>query len=249
MKIDFSPVTAELDRLADAGHQATLWLRDDDAVSDTAALRRLAAWAQGAETSALLAVIPAYADDSLAEFLKSNDQLIPCVHGWAHANHAPEGEKSAELGNHRPLDVVCAELAGAKRQLETLLGARALPVLVPPWNRMDKALAAILPALGFTGLSAFGNSFTSPVPAGLTVANTHLDVIDWRGTRGCRPHDELVAELAMHILTRGPAGDPIGILTHHLVHDDDVWQFLDELSALSAHHRGARWVNSFICAK
>jgi hypothetical protein len=155
MTLDFLPVKAALDTLANDGHSAQIWLRDDDAVSHTKPLQRLEEWARGCGTNALLAVIPAHADESLAAFLQTTGALTPCVHGWAHTNHATKGEKSAELGSHRPLAVVCNELEDAKRHLDNVLGIRALPVLVAPWNRMDAALPARLPGLGFTGLSAF----------------------------------------------------------------------------------------------
>lgn len=245
MTLDFLPVKAALDTLANDGHSAQIWLRDDDAVSHTKPLQRLEEWARGCGTNALLAVIPARAEESLAAFLHTTGALTPCVHGSAHTNHALKGEKSAELGPQRPLAVVCNELEDAKRHLDNVLGKRALPVLVPPWNRMDVALPARLPGLGFTGLSAFGTGFTASAPVGLKVANTHLDVIDWRGARNCRPHDDLVVELAGHIAAHGPASQPTGILTHHLVHDEAVWHFLDALAETISAHPTASWTMPF----
>jgi len=37
--------------------------------------------------------------------------------------------------------------------------------------------------------------------------------------------------------------NPIGLLTHHLVHDDTAWRFLDQLFAITADHSGCRWAS------
>ena len=229
MAIDLTPVTEALKKAADRGAPVYFWLRDDDAVTDTPELCLLEAWAGAAHTQVLLAVIPAKADEKLAAFVAGSKQLCPCVHGWAHKNHASEEEKKMELGDHRPPNIVCGELKTGLKTVYDLFGGDALAVLVPPWNRISDQVVEVLPSLGFEGLSTFGSEVAITTPNGLKVVNCQLDLIDWRGTRKCRPHDELVRELAGHIEERAPDGLPIGILGHHLVHDDAAWQFLHEL--------------------
>ncbi|MGI9483170.1 MAG: polysaccharide deacetylase family protein [Hyphomicrobiales bacterium] len=239
---DFSPLTDALNRIGDENATAHFWMRDDDAVSDTPALRQLDEWAGNATTDILLAVVPAIADETLKEFLVETERLCPCVHGWAHKSHASADEKKMELGNHRPLKSVSAELKKGVGKMNDMFGDRARPVLVPPWNRISEEVIAALPGLGFQGLSAFGSEEEVHAPDELSIANSQLDLIDWRGTRTCRPHDELVRELAGHIESRAPAGLPVGILGHHLVHDDAAWAFLDKLSAVVAAHHAAIWL-------
>ena len=118
---------------------------------------------------------------------------------------------------------------------------RALPVLVPPWHRISSDVVQRLPQLGYSGLSTFADAFTAPQIEGLTVENSHLDLIDWRGTRGGRDHQELLDDLIELIEVRTPAGLPIGILSHHLVHDEVVWSFLDKLAGVLDGHPGAFW--------
>ena len=101
------------------------------------------------------------------------------------------------------------------------------PVLVPPWNRIDATLIPHLKALGFDALSTFG----LPKPGPLRMINPTVDIIDWHGTRGCREPAALIGEIVV-AARRGladPSHPPIGILTHHLVHDEAAWTFLKTL--------------------
>ena len=65
-------------------------------------------------------------------------------------------------------------------------------MLVPPWNRIAPQVVAGLPALGFKALSVFGPEAAADLP----LFNTHVDVIDWRGTRAGRPDAVLMDEIA-----------------------------------------------------
>ncbi len=243
MKADWSPFYAALDRLADTGTQARFWLRDDDAISDTAALRQLAGWAASAKTEILLALVPSKADVTLKELMEVTPQLVGAVHGWAHKNHAPDSEKKQELGAHRPTELICAELSSAHQRTVQLCGERMLPVLVPPWNRISPSVVQQLPELGYEGLSTFSDAFSDPPPPSLKVQNSHVDIIDWRGNRGGRSTTDLIEEMVTAIEQRTPGDQPIGILSHHLVHDAAAWTFLDELGEAIDRHAGATWAS------
>ena len=58
-------------------------------------------------------------------------------------------DKKIELGTERPAMLVLGELGTGRMALERLFGARPLPVLVPPWNRIAPALVPTLPEIGF----------------------------------------------------------------------------------------------------
>ena len=222
-----------LDARAVTGDPALFWLRDDDATEPDAALDRLLDLT-ASSVPLTLAVIPAFSGAALAERLADTPGASVAVHGWSHANHAGPGEKPQELGPHRPADAVLAQIARGAAHLTALHGRRALPMLVPPWNRIAPAVVQGLPALGFRALSVFGPEQPSP----LRQINTQVDLIDWRGTRGGRPEPALTAEL----LARLQTGGPVGLLTHHKVHDAAAWRFLTRLLALTAAHPGCRWV-------
>lgn len=217
-----------------AGAPVEFWLRDDDATVPGAALDRLLAMTADHGVPVTLAVIPAPAGAVLAARLVRETHVTVAVHGWAHVNHAGPGEKAQELGAHRPLAEVTGELRQGLDRLAHLFPAQVCPVLVPPWNRIAPEVIAALPGLGFAGLSVFGPE----KDAGLPVVNTHVDLIDWRGTRGGRADDALFADLAQAMAR----GGPVGVLTHHLVHDAQAWAFLKRLFALTQGHPACRWV-------
>ncbi|WP_102224828.1 polysaccharide deacetylase family protein [Acidimangrovimonas sediminis] len=234
----FAPLRAALDRRADTGVPARFWLRDDDAVTPGAALDQLLALGAEAAVPLTLAVIPRDTGAPLAARLAGAPQLRVAVHGWAHENHAPPGEKKQELGPHRPAGETTAELTQGLEKLRDIYGARCLPMLVPPWNRIDRALLPALAEAGFRTLSVFGPERPGP----LTEMNTHVDLIDWHGTRGGRPAAALVAEIVARMDRMGPEGT-MGFLTHHLVHDAAAWAFIEALFAATAAHPGCVWID------
>lgn len=228
----------ELQHWCNAGQQAQLWWRDDDAVTATAQLHRLTQLTGEAGIEVLLASIPAYADRQLAHHVAQHRNLKPCVHGWAHANHAPAGEKKCELGAHRAIDVVLSDIARGKHRLEQLFGADLAPVLVPPWNRMRDDLAPHLSAIGIKAFSTFAHERAFPA----IQVNTHVDVMDWKSPGGAagKPGDRLHAEVAAALaVSRSNGFYPVGLLTHHLVHDETVWAALVDIVARS----GLRWAS------
>ncbi|CAN7697567.1 polysaccharide deacetylase family protein [Phyllobacterium sp. LjRoot231] len=239
----WQPLQEELARWINANRNARFWLRDDDAVKPTAALERLLALGSEHAVPLTLAVIPAHAEAQLARRLAHEDSVTVAVHGWSHENHAPKNEKKQELGPHRALNVVTAQLSDGCKLLEELFPKRFVPVLVPPWNRMDPLLPPELRELGFKAISVFGPPKAKHT-AFLPVINTHVDLMDWHGTRGCRDHGELVAAIVKELQQRFDGSDePIGILTHHLVHDESTWEFLLTLFAVTAEVPGGRWIS------
>lgn len=223
-----------LDELAASGTPARVWWRDDDAVAPSAALDRLLALTQRHDIALTLAVIPAQSGAALADRLAAQRHVTVAVHGWAHVNHAGPDEKKQELGPHRPAEAVLQELSRGLADLQERHGTQAVAVLVPPWNRISEAVVARLPDAGFEALSVFGPEQPAPLP----LVNTHVDIIDWRGTRGGRDAAALVADLS----TALARGTPVGLLTHHLVHDAAAWGFLKTLVGLTRDHPGWQWV-------
>ncbi len=233
MTWDWTPLDRELDHWAQAGLTLPLWWRDDDAVAPSAALDRLIALADETGLPVHLAVIPAHADPALAGAVPSDPRLIPVVHGWAHVSHAPEGEKKAEFGAHRPLPAMAREARDGLIRLRALFGPALQPIFVPPWNRIAPELLPALPGLGYRVLSTFTPRKSKTPAPGLLQVNTHLDPIDWRGSRSLVEPAALIAQVAAQLADRRQghtdADEPYGILTHHLVHDAPIWAFTTAL--------------------
>jgi hypothetical protein len=237
----WQPLHDELAQWSAAGRTVSLWLRDDDAIEPTPALDRLAGLARDHKVPVALAIIPARTGPALARRLAAENIIHPVVHGWSHANHAPPTEKKQELGLHRPRAAVLDELARGLARLRDFYGDRLTPMLVPPWNRIDPALLDDLPQLGFTGLSAFGYKPTAR--PGLAVVNTHIDIVDSRAGNRCRDHATLVAGLVQELQEARAADDrrPVGVLSHHLVSDEDAFRFLADLFAVTAQSGAVNW--------
>jgi hypothetical protein len=228
-----------LDAYGRDGRTAQLWLRDDDAIEPTQQLSRLLDLSMQWNAPMTIAAIPANSTEALADLLKPLPAISVAVHGWDHTNHAPASEKKQELGLHRGEAIVLARLADGLTHINALFGGRAIPLLVPPWNRIAANLIRQLPALGYEALSVFGPERSeSPLP----LVNTHVDIIDWKGSRGGRPKDALYAEAVGHLESATAHQVPLGILTHHLVHDAAAWEFLDDLFAATADHPACLWV-------
>lgn len=253
---DWRAFEDELSRWRDAGRTVEFWWRDDDAGRDHPALRRLLALAAGSGIPLALAVIPADADADVLAGLPAAVAVLQ--HGCDHRNRAPAGAKKCEFpdADAEAEDAALERMAAACRRLRDMTDGHALQVLVPPWNRLGEALAARLPEAGYAGLSRFG-ARAIPVPsapaaaAALRQVNTHVDLIDWRGSRSFAGDDAVLGQALRHLVARrtghDPQGsaidgaEPTGWLSHHLVHDAATWDFLERLFAATQSRAGVRW--------
>jgi hypothetical protein len=245
--IDWDGFVGELDHWAEAECTATFWWRDDDASAPSEALQRMISLGERHQVPLGLAVIPAAADAGLSFLRTSPEGITILQHGFAHVNHAPANEKKAEFGEHRAMTVMSEEIAAGAERLRALAAERFLAIFVPPWNRLTPALMPALPGLGFCGLSTFAPRQDRLPAAGLFQVNTHVDLIDWRGGRRPKRVSRLVGEITVHLAARRAGevdrDEPTGVLTHHLDHGDESWDFLDELFAVTRGHPAARWLS------
>jgi hypothetical protein len=228
---------ALLDDLHAQSRTIRFWWRDDDAETLTPALERLLALQRKHAIPIGLAVIPKGATSALADRLAGETDVAVLQHGWEHRNHASAGEKKVEIGGDRPGDDVMRELRLGFERLARLFPAVFLPALVPPWNRIAPAVRDAREQASLPGLSTFG-----PAPEGARHwVNTHLDIIDWTMRQ---PLSRAVAfSLLCREVERRLAGndEPVGIITHHLVHTGATWALLGELLSLTADHPAVVW--------
>jgi hypothetical protein len=239
---EWPDLAVELDRWEEAGRIARLWWRDDDAVAPSAELDRLLRLAGG--TPLALAVIPRMAEPDLAERLAGEPHVAVLQHGWRHANHAATGKKSEYPAERSGADVA-AELAAGRARLAALFGERALPILVPPWNRFDERFVPLLAATGIAALSQMAPRKTA-LPAGIVTIDVHLDDVAWHEGRGFVGTGAALGRLIAELRARRESGDEtaIGVLTHHLVMDDSTADFMARLGGVVAAHPAARWAGA-----
>lgn len=221
----------EIARWRDAGRTAEFWWRDDDAARSEPALSRLYALAQRTATPLALAVIPMRCGEKIFEDAGSFVSILQ--HGTDHANRAGAGEKKTEFNAAEAPAAALARLAAARLQLEALAGNRFLPVLAPPWNRLPAHLAAHLATAGFRGLSQYGARSRAEARPGLRQVNTHVDIVAWRSGGGFLGADGALAAATRHLAAKrtaaADADEATGWLTHHAVHDEAAWAFLERL--------------------
>lgn len=233
-----------LDDAAETGRFLDFWWRDDDLQRPGPELEPLLALADATGWAPGLAVVPEGMDAAglSARLEKAAAELL--VHGLAHRNHAGTGEKKCEFPATRPPEDLRRDAAEGLRRLNGAFGRVCLPCFVPPWNRIAPDLVAGLPACGFTALSTFGPRRAAEPAPGLTCVNTHIDVIDWRGTRRFIGIDAVRAAIIRHLAAvRAGAADaeePCGLLTHHLIMVEQDWHALGALAAELHAHEAAR---------
>ena len=246
MPVGWPHLVDELDRWREAQRIAKLWWRDDDAVAPSASLDRQV---RIAGTSPIaLAVIPSEAEPELADWLQTSRPSIAILqHGWRHSNHST-GRSKSEFPAARSGNAVRIDLAAGRERLTSLFGGRALPVLVPPWNRFDDSHLPLLGACGILAISGI-NRRSGPTPAcDVREVNVDIDLVEWRGDRGFIGEEAALSALVRHLQRQriGWACDkPIGILTHHLVQDAATGAFLEQLMAVTFMHPGLCWLDAF----
>jgi hypothetical protein len=262
MTAEWPALVDELDRWGEAGRVATLWWRDDDAVTATPQLDDLLH--RAGEVPVGLAVIPALARPELAIAVHGAPPGVTLLqHGWSHANQAQYGKKS-EYPAGRPAAVVAAEIGAGRARLKALFGSRALRLLVPPWNRFAGEFVPLLSRNGIAGLSTMVSSSGAalppgpvapgPIAPGIVAIDVHVDLVAWQGNRGFIGDGAALGGIVAHLratrLGADAPGQPaapvnaVGILTHHLIMDGATAAFLDRLIALICAHQASRWVSA-----
>jgi hypothetical protein len=245
MTAEWPDLVDELDRWGLAGRVATLWWRDDDAVTVTAELNHLLQLAR--QVPVALAVIPALARPELATALHGMPLVAVMQHGWQHANRARHGKKS-EYPEGRSAASVAAEIGAGQARLNALFGRRAVAALAPPWNRFADEFLPLLPANGIAGISKMVSPSGAALPPGLVEIDVHVDLVAWHGDRGFIGEAVALGGLVGHLrasrLGGAASAGPIGVLTHHLVMDGPTTAFLDRLLQLTRTHAAVRWANA-----
>ena len=211
----------ELARWRRRGVRPRLWWRDDDVRGPTPALDRLLGLTHGRPIA--LAAIPDGDLEGLARRISGLRHVSVGQHGLDHVNRRDAGPPS-EYGSAPSLGQVAARVGeGLQRMRAAGLEPR---FYTPPWNTVDPGLAPALAGLGFPLLSA---GDVQVVHASLPYASAEIDVLAWKRGPAFKGVARVLTELRRALEDRRERQDfhrPIGLLTHHLVHDEAAWRFL-----------------------
>jgi hypothetical protein len=221
----------EIARWQDAGRTVEFWWRDDDAARPDPALSRLVAMARARSVPLALAVVPARSAREIFEDIGPGISILQ--HGTDHANRAGADEKKTEFPASEPPGEALERLAAARARLEAMAGGHFLPVLAPPWNRLPDRLATQLAGAGLRGVSRYGPRSGAQLAPGLRQVNTHVDIVAWRSGRAFIGTELALAGATTHLAAKRmgmvDAEEATGWLTHHAVHDEAAWAFLERL--------------------
>ncbi|MFA9420182.1 MAG: hypothetical protein ACERLB_08530 [Gammaproteobacteria bacterium] len=238
----------ELDLWSDTGNSATFWWRDDDATRETAELKRLNSLSQDLQIPVALATIPSLLHNSLPRYLRERNNFTVFQHGYSHSSYAAEGMKRIEVGGERSTDEIQTQLATGCQKLQDAFADQFLPVLVPPWNRIEPRTYAALVSAGFCGVSSMWARASAYPAEGLLQVNTHLDPVNWRHDRGFIGESRAIAHICNHLFTRRAnsqvSSEPTGILTHQLAQTEEVWDFVRRLMQKLSEHPAVEWLDA-----
>ncbi|WP_068317069.1 hypothetical protein [Polycladidibacter hongkongensis] len=237
-------LTEELDWFAARGVRAKFWWRDDDAVANSPALQTLVMTAKNHSLPLTLAVIPLlYRRDLIAALNDAATEVRIAMHGLMHKDARQVGSKRLapkknEVGAQSEVAPKDPAFAAALKRLESGFGTRVVPLFVPPWNRIAPRFLPALAGVGFSALSTYG--FINRLR--FAQVQCHLDPVDWRANRGFIGYGRALHRLRLELRRRRcNHQEPIGLLTHHLVHDEELGAFLQVFFEVTRKHEGACW--------
>src|SRR3990167_7052026 len=225
--MNWQPLLNELGQWQQIGRIVTFWWRDDDAISDTPALRTLLTITDPFPIA--IAVIPAKCDVTLSGLLASYSRVAIFQHGWRHLKI--DGQL-IEFPATRNSKTVLAELQAGHTILTELFGAQFLPVMVPPYHGWSNDFTSLLEVTGLIGFSVKG---ATPSPRRtFKVVNVHIEPIVWSVPPTLGDPDVHIAAIVAELQQRRSTGstEPIGVLTHHLSHDAATMTFCEELAGI-----------------
>ncbi|HWW26373.1 MAG TPA: polysaccharide deacetylase, partial [Caulobacter sp.] len=99
-------------------------------------------------------------------------------------------------------------------------------LFVPPWNNAHPTLKRALDLQGLQ-LSCYGGMRRADEPGRL---DAHLDVMRWKPKARFRGRVRFLSRVRRLLAERRMSGawdQPLGLLTHHLDHDEPAWRFLE----------------------
>jgi hypothetical protein len=206
-----------------------LWWRDDDCRQPTWRLDRLLNVSAGLPMT--LAVIPDQDLKPLARHLEDHKQVSIAQHGVDHENRLPIPGPRSEFPRALTQEQINTWVQAGRNRLSA---AGLEPHLfVPPWNEADDRL---ITAISSARYATYSIGIYGEPRGGLDHVGAQVDVLRWKHAPRFRGRSRILEAMRLQLEKRRLAGrfdEPIGLLTHHLDHDEETWQFLEWFVAFS----------------
>jgi hypothetical protein len=229
------------DDLARKGKKITFWWRDDDAIEETQALQKLLKLVDHKAIS--IATIPEYCTKSLIDIVKENPYIHLLQHGVSHENFAHKEEKKCEFPTHLSDEHHWQRIQYGRDKIFQLYPEWDGKGFVPPWNRMKLNSAEGLKDIGFDYISAFESLKARNIATKhIAYCDSNIDPIDWKGNDGKNNYGFIGWQACDDILLHhAQYQQHIGLLTHHLVHNEAMWHKLEIIADFMHHHPAIDW--------
>tara|TARA_B100001741_G_C16531601_1_gene589795 strand:- start:494 stop:1255 length:762 start_codon:yes stop_codon:yes gene_type:complete len=237
-------LNTELNKWKEGSIYPIFWVRDDDATKDGPKLSKLVGISKKFNTPLSIAVIPFLIEKSLVDILNSNNLITVLQHGLKHKNYEPNGQKKSEFGQNREMNSMIEDIIQGAKLIYGSFEKIYEPIFVPPWNRMNHLLLPYIYSLGIIGVSSFKKSLIDAANNKNTIINTNIDIIDWKKDKIFLGEEKILKQLLSELIIRRNKNDghkqPIGILTHHNVMEENSFLFLEKLISITQKY-GAQW--------
>jgi hypothetical protein len=220
----------ELNRWHSRGQRPILWWRDDGARGISPAFDRLLDIADGLPLS--VSVIPEGVSPTLAARLAGISNVTVGQLGIDHVNRRQAASSpAADYAQAIAAGPLARSILGGRDALER---AGLDPVFyAPPWHRVEPVLLEGLAIAGYFSLSGWnGEGSRAPCMQRLDV---QIGLLRPKGEPRFLGAGSVYEALRRQLAERRRKGDvtrPIGLLTHHLDHDEASWKFLGGLLSL-----------------
>ena len=231
-----------------AGQKPTFWIRDDDATCVTGQLERLQSIATRYDVSVGLALIPGLLGFRPGRLYCGRNRAtsIPCATDGSTSTTAMpatpmNSATRARTARHvRTQRWPCRRFGAFRRHRDGVRAAlqphhaghdrgagrhRLCRLSVGP-RPLERRIARVVNR--FDWAPSLNIAWKGPLPR----IDAHVDLIDWQS--GSAQAMDVVAQAMvgqLRLRRKGfpPAGAPIGLLTHHRVHDESIWRLLESL--------------------
>ena len=175
-------------------------------------------------------------------------RAAPAVHArpaWLPARQSRRaGRTGPRTRRHAPLlaDILDDLRSGRAQVVSDLFGTTAATSSCRRGTGSTTSLLPALPGLGFGALSTFGPpSATAPGLPASTAISTHRLA---RRAASAGHTTGSCSDLVSLIATATGSGRPIGLLTHHLVHDEAAWASCEAACRTWVAHGAVRFASA-----